>query len=274
MTSLSDEGFLDISGQALEYRMIGPRPHEAPTLVLLHDGLGCVATWGDFADKLARETGAGVFVYSRAGYGRSSPACLPRPVSYMHDEALSVLPKLLTAIGFRRGLLIGHGDGASIATIYGGNVEDHRVRGLVLIAPHFFTEDAGIAAVAAAAAAYTTTDLRDRLARYHADVDNAFRGWNDVWLDPAFRKWDITEELAYIRVPILMVQGEADPYGSARQIEAAQEECYCPVEVAVVPGAKDSPQREAPERTLGAIAGFVNRLLRDHREGDLAAHAA
>ena len=168
----------------------------------------------------------------------------------------------------------GHGDGASIATIYGGNVEDHRVRGLVLIAPHFFTEDAGIAAVAAAAEAYAAADLRDRLARYHADVDNAFRGWNDVWLDPAFRKWDITEELAYIRVPILIVQDEADPDGTARQIEAAREECYCPVEVAVLPGAKASPQREAPERTLGTVAGFVNRLLRDHHEGDLAAHAA
>ena len=115
MTPLSDEGFLDISGQALEYRMIGPRPYDAPTLVLLHDGLGCAAMWGDFADKLARDTGAGAFVYSRAGYGRSSPAALPRPVSYMREEALTVLPKLLDAIGFRRGLLIGHGDGASIA---------------------------------------------------------------------------------------------------------------------------------------------------------------
>ncbi len=121
------------------------------------------------------------------------------------------------------------------------------MRGLVLIAPHFFTEDAGIAAVADAAEAYATTDLRERLARYHADVDNAFRGWNDVWLDPAFRKWDITEELAYIRVPILIVQGEADQYGTVRQIEAAREECYCPVEVALLPGAKHSPQREEPQ---------------------------
>jgi pimeloyl-ACP methyl ester carboxylesterase len=274
MTSLSDEDFLDISGQRLEYRMIGPRPHEAPTLVLLHEGLGCVAMWGDFADKLAEETGSGVFVYSRAGYGRSSPATLPRPVTYMHEEALSVLPKLLDAIGFRRGLLVGHSDGASIATIYSGNVEDHRVRGLALIAPHFFTEDSGIAAIAAAGEAYATTDLRDRLARYHADVDNAFRGWNDVWLDPAFRKWDITEELAYIRVPILIVQGEADQYGTVRQIEVAREECYCPVEVTLLPGVKHSPQREAPQATLATVAGFVNRLLRDHREGDLAAHAA
>lgn len=272
--SLSDSGFLDIAGQRLEYRMTGPRPHEAPTLVLLHEGLGCVAMWNDFPERLARETGAGVFVYSRAGYGHSSPVKLPRPVSYMHEEAREVLPPLLAAIGFRRGLLVGHSDGASIATIYCGSVEDHRVRGLVLMAPHFFTEDMGIASIAAAGEAYQSTDLRARLARYHADVDNAFRGWNDVWLDPAFRKWDISEELAYIRVPILIVQGEADQYGTARQIEVAQEECYCPVEVALLPGVKHVPHREAADVTLGAVAGFVNRLLRDHHEGDLAAHAA
>lgn len=274
MTPLSQDGFLDIADARLEYRMIGPQPNEAPTLVLLHEGLGSVAMWGDFPDRLSAQTGAGVFVYSRAGYGRSSRATLPRPVSYMHAEALSVLPRLLDAIEFRRGLLVGHSDGASIASIYSGNVEDHRVRGLVLIAPHFFTEDSGIAAIADAGQAYATTDLRERLARYHADVDNAFRGWNDVWLDPAFRNWDITEELAYIRVPILIVQGEADQYGTVRQIEVARQECYCPVEVALLPGAKHSPQREAPEATLSAIAGFVNRLLRDHREGDLTAHAA
>jgi len=274
MTPLCGEGFLDIAGQRLEYRMIGPQPHDAPTLVLLHEGLGCVAMWGDFADNLARETGAGVFIYSRAGYGRSNPAKLPRPVSYMHEEALSVLPTLLDAIGFRRGLLVGHSDGASIATIYCGNIEDHRVRGLVLMAPHFFTEDSGIASIAAAGEAYAKTDLRDRLARYHADVDNAFRGWNDVWLDPAFRKWDITEELAYIRVPILIVQGEDDQYGTTRQIAVAQQECYCPVEVTLLPDVKHSPHREASEATLAAVAGFVNRLLRDHHEGDLAAHAA
>lgn len=273
-TSLSDEGFLDIAGQRLEYRMIGPRPQDAPTLVLLHEGLGCVAMWNDFPDRLARETGAGVLVYSRAGYGRSSPVKLPRPVSYMHEEALDALPAVLEAIGFRRGLLVGHSDGASIATIYCGSVEDHRVRGLVLMAPHFFTEDMGIASIAAAGEAYKTTDLRARLTRYHADVDNAFRGWNDVWLNPAFRKWDISEELAYIRVPVLIVQGEADQYGTTRQIEVAQEECYCPVEVTLLPGAKHSPHREATGATLSAVAGFVNRLLRDHHEGDLAAHAA
>ena len=119
----------------------------------------------------------------------------------MHDEASETLPPLLDAIGFRHGLLIGHSDGASIVAIYAGSHQDHRVGGLVLIAPHFFTEDPGIASIVEAKAAYETGDLRARLARWHADVDNAFRGWNDAWLDPEFRKWDITEFLAYIRVP-------------------------------------------------------------------------
>ena len=165
----------------------------------------------------------------------------------MHDEAREVLPRLLDAIGFRRGLLLGHSDGASIAAIYAGSVQDHRVRGLVLIAPHFFTEDMGIAEIARAKEAYATTDLRAKLARWHADVDNAFRGWNDAWLDPGFRKWDITDELAYIRVPVLIVQGADDQYGTVKQIEAAERECYCPVEVALLPGVRHSPHREAPE---------------------------
>jgi pimeloyl-ACP methyl ester carboxylesterase len=271
MTQLADQGFLDLGDTRLEYRMIGPRPDQAATLVLLHEGLGCVGLWGDFPDQLQAATGAGVFAYSRAGYGRSSPVKLPRPLTFMHEEAREVLPKVLDAIGFRRGLLVGHSDGASIAAIYAGSVQDHRVRGLTLIAPHFFTEDMGIAEIARAKEAYATTDLRQKLARWHADVDNAFRGWNDAWLDPEFRKWDITEPLAYIRVPILIVQGEDDQYGTVKQIAAAREECYCPVEVALLPGAKHSPQREAPEPALKAVAEFSNRLLRDHAEGHIAA---
>jgi pimeloyl-ACP methyl ester carboxylesterase len=260
--ALAEAGFLEIGGQRLEYRFVGPQPDQAPTLVLLHEGLGCVGLWNNFPEKLAAATGTGVFVYSRAGYGKSSPVSLPRPLSYMHDEARETLPKLLDAIGFRRGLLIGHSDGASIAAIYVGSHQDHRVGGLVLIAPHFFTEDPGIASIVEARKAYETGDLRARLARWHDDVDNAFKGWNGSWLDPQFRKWDITEFLAYIRVPVLIVQGEDDQYGTVKQIEVAQQECYCPVEVALLQGARHSPQREAFEPTLNAISDFVARALR------------
>ena len=264
---LDDSGFLTIGAQRLEYRMIGPRPDQAPTIVMLHEGLGCVGLWGDFPDKVQKATGCGVFVYSRAGYGRSSPVKLPRPLTYMHDEARDTLPALLDAIGFKHGVLFGHSDGASIAAIYAGTHQDHRVTGLILMAPHFFTEDMGIAAIVEAKKAYETTDLRAKLARWHADPDNAFKGWNGAWLDPGFRKWDITEQLAYIRVPILIVQGKDDQYGTVKQIEVAQEECYCPVEVALLPGAKHSPQREAPEATLKAVAEFVERVRQNEMAG-------
>jgi pimeloyl-ACP methyl ester carboxylesterase len=260
--NLEDSGHLSIGPHSLEYRFVGPRPERAPTIVMLHEGLGCVGLWGDFPDKLQRATGAGVFVYSRAGYGRSSPVTLPRPLSYMHDEARDVLPALLDAIGFKRGVLLGHSDGASIAAIYAGTHQDHRVGGLVLIAPHFFTEDMGIASIAEAKTAYETTDLKQKLARWHKDVDNAFYGWNGAWLDPDFRKWNIAEHLAYIRVPMLIVQGEDDQYGTVKQIEAAERECYCPVEVALLKGAKHSPQREQPAATLAAITDFIANVER------------
>jgi pimeloyl-ACP methyl ester carboxylesterase len=269
--ALQPSGMLKVGSSELEYRMIGPQPHEAPTLVLLHEGLGSVGQWGDFPDRLATATSAGVFVYSRAGYGQSSPVPLPRPLTYMHDEALQVLPELLDAIGFRRGILIGHSDGASIATIYAGSVQDHRIRGLSLIAPHFVVEDVSIASIAAAKQTYESTDLRDKLARWHKHVDVAFRGWNEAWLNPEFRKWDISESLAYIRVPVQIVQGEADQYGTLRQLEIAKEECYCPVDVTLLPGIGHAPHREAPNRTLIAVSDFVNRILHLHGEGALAA---
>ncbi len=258
--ALDDSGFLTVNSQRLEYRMIGPRPDSAPTLVLLHEGLGSAALWGDFPDRLSAATGCGVFVYSRAGYGASSPVKLPRPLSYMHDEARETLPRLLDAIGFQRGLLVGHSDGASIAAIYAGSHQDHRVGALVLIAPHFFVEDVTTASISEMRETYETGDLRPRLARWHADVDATVRGWSDVWLGD-FGQWDITDYLAYIRVPVLIVQGEDDQYGTVKQIEAAQHECYCPVEVALLPGAKHSPQRDAPEATLNAIAEFIARAV-------------
>ena len=261
-------GFLDLPPMRLEYRMIGPRPDAAPTIVMLHEGLGSVAIWGKFPEKLAAATGAGVFVYSRAGYGNSSPGKLPRTVSFMHEEATEVLPRVLAAIGFQRGILFGHSDGASIAAIYAGSVQDHRVRGLVLIAPHFFIEEMGLAEIRRAREAFAAGPLREKLKRWHADVDCAFRSWSEPWLDPQFRKWDITEALGYIRVPMLIVQGEKDQYGTLKQVETAQEECFCPVEAAVLPGIRHDPCREAPELTLKTAGDFINRLLRDHHEGE------
>jgi pimeloyl-ACP methyl ester carboxylesterase len=263
MQGLNPTGTLRIGASDLEYRMIGPMPADAPTIIMLHEGLGSAALWGDFPDRLAAATGFGVLVYSRAGYGASSPVTLPRPLDYMHVEALEVLPGLLDAIGFRRGLLLGHSDGASIAAIYAGGVQDHRVQGVVMIAPHFIVEDISVASIAEIKIAFETTDLKSKLQRWHSDVDNAFYGWNSAWLDPAFRGWDISEYLAYIRVPVAILQGADDRYGTIRQIEIAQQECYCPVDVTIMAGAGHSPHREAAGATLEAILEFANAVLQE-----------
>ena len=224
-----------------------------------------------FRKSLSAATGCGVFAWSRVGYGNSTPAKLPRALDFMHVEAEGILPRLLDAIGFRQGLLIGHSDGASIAAIYGGSVQDHRIRGLVLMAPHFIVEDVTIASIREIRQAFDTTDVRTRFQRWHADADATVRGWTDVWMKNDFKSWDIRGALAYIRVPILIIQGEHDHYGTERQIEIAREECYCPVDVLLIPGIQHVPHREAPEATLAAIAAFCQRLLHEHEGAPIAA---
>lgn len=261
-----------IDGRHIEAVWHGPDPETAPTLVLLHEGLGSVSLWRDFPQRLAEATGLGVLVTSRFGYGGSASAPLPRPLSYMHDEALDILPKILDQAGVKRAILIGHSDGGSIATIYAGSVQDFRIRGLVLIAPHFVVEDVSIRSIAKAREAFEHGDLRERLMRHHGDnVDVAFRGWNDAWLDPDFRAWRIDESIAYIRVPILILQGEDDEYGTAEQIEIAKAEAYCPVEAMLIPKAGHAPHLDAPDIVRDAIADFSTRLFSVHEPRHRAA---
>jgi pimeloyl-ACP methyl ester carboxylesterase len=253
---------ITVNGKTLEAVCHGPRPGEAPTIVMLHEGLGCVALWRDFPEKLAEATGFGVFVYSRAGYGQSDPADLPRPLDYMTREALDVLPGVLDSIGFEYGILLGHSDGASIAAIYAGGVEDFRVRGLVLMAPHFFTEESGLQSIAEAKHAYEHGDLRSKLAKYHKDVDNAFHGWNGAWLDPGFKSWNIAEAIDYLRIPVLAIQGADDQYGTLAQIREIEDRIYSPVDVEILPACRHSPHIEQPEKTLAAVTEFCARLAR------------
>lgn len=260
---------IELDGRAIEESWWGPGPEAAPTLVLLHEGLGSVGLWRDVPERLAAATGCGVFAYSRFGYGRSDPAPLPRPLTYMHEEA-ALLPRVLDAAGVRRCILVGHSDGASIAALHAGGAQDFRVRGLVLIAPHFFVEDVAVASIAAIRAEYEAGPLRARLARHHRDPDNAFWGWNGAWLDPGFpAAFDLLSHVAHIRVPILLIQSEDDPYGTLDQVRACQDAAYCPVDVALIAGARHAPHLEAPDATLAVIAEFADRLLRMH-EGLLA----
>jgi pimeloyl-ACP methyl ester carboxylesterase len=254
---------ITIEGRRIEAAWHGPSPDKAPTLVLLHEGLGCVGMWRDFPAALAARTGYGVLTYSRFGYGKSDPAPLPWPLTYMHDEAFEVLPAVLDQAGVRKAILVGHSDGASIATIYAGGRQDFRVRGLVLLAPHFFVEDISVRSIAEAKEAYEQGDLRERLARHHGDnVDNAFWGWNRAWLDPAFRAWRIDDAVAHVRVPMLIIQGRDDQYGTAAQLELAEADAYCPVETMLLDDCRHAPQVDQPALTLAAIADFSHRLMR------------
>jgi len=249
-------------GKSLEVAMWGPAPADAPTIVMLHEGLGCVALWRDVPRLVAEVTGWGVLAYSRAGYGQSDPADLPRPLDYMTREAIDVLPEVLDAAGFRRGILMGHSDGATIAAIHAGSVEDFRLRGLILLAPHFFTEEMGLAEIAKAKLAFETTDLKAKMGKYHADPEATFRGWNDAWLDPGFKAWNVGDVIDYLRIPTLAIQGEKDQYGTLAQIEEVEERSYAPVDTLIVPDARHAPHEDAPEAVLAAVSEFTALLAR------------
>ena len=254
---------LTAAGLHLEYAWHGPPPADAPSLVFLHEGLGSVSQWRDFPERLAAATGWGALVYSRAGHGGSQPVPLPRPVRFMHDEALRVLPQVLDAAGIRAAVLVGHSDGGSIALIHGGGVRDPRLRGLLLEAPHVFCEDVCVRSIEAMAERYAEGPLRAALERHHgSNVDVAFWGWNRVWRDPGFRAWNIEEYLPGIEVPVLVIQGEADEYGTLAQVEAIERGCAGPVQRLVLPGCGHAPHRDQPEATLAAMIAFVRGVDR------------
>jgi pimeloyl-ACP methyl ester carboxylesterase len=258
------QSHLTIDGRRIETEWHGPAPERAPTLVLLHEGLGCVAMWRDFPRRLSERTGYGVLVYSRPGYGASDPAPRTRALTYMNQEAEDVLPAVLDQAGIRKAILVGHSDGASIATIYAGGRQDFRIRGLVLMAPHFFVEDLSIRSIEAAKQVYEGGDLRERLARYHHDVDTAFYTWNAAWLDPGSRGWRIEDDLAHVRVPILLVQGVDDQYGTLAQVDLAQDATYCPVDTLVLQDCRHSPHLDQADATLQGIGEFAYRVLTIH----------
>jgi pimeloyl-ACP methyl ester carboxylesterase len=227
-----------------------------PAIVLLHEGLGSVSLWRDLPQQLRERTRCTVVVYSRYGYGRSDVLREKREPDYMHREGEVVLPALLAQLGIARPILFGHSDGASIALICAGT-HPGAVRALVLEAPHVFVEEISVRSIAQAKTAYATTDLPAKLARHHADVDATFAGWNDVWLDPRFRGWNIEAYADRVRVPVLLIQGDADEYGTTAQLDAIAARIPG-TQTLLVPGAGHSPHRDAPELVLDRVAAFVD----------------
>ncbi len=247
---------IEVRGRKLETQRLGPAP--GPTLVLLHEGLGSLGLWRDFPQKLSEATGLGAFIYSRAGYGRSDPVPLPRPIRYMHDEA-ALLPEILAAAAIADPILVGHSDGASIAIIAAG--QGLSARALILEAPHVFTEESGLQSIARVRDLYAQADLRAKLARWHDDVDVAFHGWNGAWLHPDFRQWNLEEYLPAIASPLLLIQGMNDEYGSEAQLRAIERGARGKTETVLLPDCGHSPHKEQPERTLEAMAAFLKRIL-------------
>ncbi|WP_428263646.1 alpha/beta fold hydrolase [Haliangium sp.] len=262
---------IEVGGRRLEYRYRPGAHGGRPTLVFLHEGLGSVSLWKQFPDRVADALGCGALVYSRYGYGGSEVLEEAHRVDYMHREGLEVLPALLQALEVSAPVLIGHSDGASIALVYAGSGPDSGARrgvrsgpdpvGLVLLAPHVFVERLSVDSIAAAKVAFETTDLPQRLARHHADPARTFYGWNDIWLHPEFRSWNIEEYLPGVRCPVLVIQGRDDEYGTMRQVEAIRAQCEGSVEVVALDRCGHSPQRDRPEASIAAIVGFVSRTV-------------
>lgn len=249
-----------IGGVPLEVVWYGPSPAEATTLVFLHEGLGSAALWRDFPERLAEATGCAALVYSRAGYGQSGPVSLPRPTRYLHHEGLEVLPELLRVLGVGRHVLIGHSDGGSIALINAGGAPQAGLCGVITEAAHVFNESIIPPAIRQTVNLYEKGDLRGKLARYHRDVDMAFRGWSDTWLSEEFLHWNLEEYLPRIRVPLLAIQGEDDGYGTARQVEAIVSQAGGRAEALVLPNCAHTPHREATEATFRAMREFIGRV--------------
>jgi pimeloyl-ACP methyl ester carboxylesterase len=265
---------VDVLGQHLEYRWIGPRPVDAPTIVFLHEGLGCQAMWRDFPDRMASATGCGALVYSRIGYGASDPVRGPRPIRFMHAEALDVLPAIVEHFKLEEVVLYGHSDGASIAIIYAGArfkglvgprgapPRSGPVRALILEAPHVFVEPVCVERIARIAEEYKTTRLPEQLARHHGgNTDSMFKTWVDVWLRPEFRQWNIEEYLPSIESPVLVVQGEGDEYGTLRQVDAVVSQIKGPASSLVLSGCGHSPHSDQPTEVLQAAGRFVREAL-------------
>ncbi len=251
--------FVNLAGHRIEYQDLPPTRPGGPELIVLHEGLGSLSMWRDFPEKLAAATGARTVTYSRWGYGNSAPMMIPRPIDYMHREALEDLPALRDALGIADPILVGHSDGGSIALIHAG-AGKWKVRALALEAPHVFVEGISIAGIAEAKTEFDRGELRRRLSRYHDDADAVFRGWNNVWLSPEFRQWNIEEFLPGIACPVLAIQGVDDQYGTLKQLDAIERRVKGPFERLVLAQSGHSPHRDQEKSTLEAMARFIARV--------------
>jgi pimeloyl-ACP methyl ester carboxylesterase len=255
MESAADTVPVVVDGRRIEAVEL-PGDSDRRPYVLLHEGLGSVRLWRDFPRALQEATGRRVIAFSRHGHGRSDTPARPRTRSFFHEEALEVLPEVLRQLDAPEPILVGHSDGASIALIHAGQ---NPVGGIVLLAPHVIVEDVTVASIRAARERYENGDLRERMARHHDDVDAAFRGWCDVWLDPGFRDWSLEADAERVDCPVLLCQGVDDPYGTLNQIDRIEARVRGRVERLVMPGGH-SLHLDDPDAVTAAIDRFSRPL--------------
>lgn len=249
---------IDIDGHALECQFIRTDNHAAPTLVFLHEGLGSLALWKDFPAQMASAAKCHALVYSRYGYGNSAPLTESRTIGFMHHEALQVLPELLKRLEIDNPILFGHSDGASIALIYAASTQ-LPLPGMILLAPHVMIEDMCITSIEGAKQVYETTEMREKLRRYHADPDGAFWGWCNIWLDPGFRAWNIEAEVSKVICPLLVIQGFDDQYGTMEQIDRIAR-LTGDTTLLKLHNCGHSPHRDQPQAVIDAAVKFLGRI--------------
>lgn len=251
---------ITVEGLKLEYRDFPATVENRPPVLLLHEGLGSVAMWRHFPEKLAAATGCRVIVWSRAGYGGSQAYAEARTPRYMHREGEEMLPAFIAALGIERPFLVGHSDGGSIALIFAGAFPQVP-RGIAVMAPHEFVEEVTLAGILEARTAWATTGLPKKLARYHHErTSQVFADWNDTWLSPAFRDWNIESYLPRIQCPVLAIQGEDDEYATMRQIDVIAEQVPG-TELLKLSACGHSPHRDQEAAVLEALAGFIERIV-------------
>jgi len=252
--------FLDIIDQRIEISSIGNLSSNTLSLILLHEGLGSVSMWKDIPEKIYEHTGFNVITYSRAGYGKSSSIKLPRPLNYMSIEANKYLPNILNQLDLKKFYLIGHSDGGTIAALNSGEIKHDNHCGTILVAPHFFIENFNIKSIRDIKNKYEKEGLKEKLSKYHNNVDNAFYGWSETWLNPKFHKWDITKEIKKIKVPIYAIQGNADPYGSVKQIDILEKHLTVKFEKLILDNCGHNPFFERVDECLYGIKSFINQI--------------
>ena len=253
--------FLELGSGKIEIQWYNVEITNRPTLVFMHEGLGCVRMWKEFPERISERTGCPSFVFSRFGYGNSDQCPTPWKINFMHSQALTLLPRILKQAGIKEYILIGHSDGGSIGIIFAGGLNSKGLKGLITLAAHVFCEQCSVDSIQQAKTNYEHQDLKKALKKYHGqNTDNAFRGWNNAWLNPNFINWNIEKYLKKIKVPMLAIQGKDDQYGTDKQIAAIESQVNN-IESFLLDNCRHSPHFDQPETVLKIMTKFIHQIV-------------